>query len=205
MGLFRLLFGKKEPTKVEILPELVYLTREAKFRAVGRDLEGKSHSRSIALLLIAHFDDVEEELQRLLEDYSGDVPAMVVRADELSSDIAAKLNADESAIIDLLVPERHPLVSEGDRVLNNFAEDLPCRCMVTYYVSMDDPLMRMFAGDFVRSVMEKLGMGPDEAIESGMVQRRIRTAQNKISRVATGNRPARTSLEWMELNVPHDG
>ncbi len=49
-----------------------------------------------------------------------------------------------------------------------------------FYLSLEDDLMRIFAGDFVKSMMERLGMKEGEAIESQMVTRRIASAQRKV-------------------------
>jgi preprotein translocase subunit SecA len=49
-----------------------------------------------------------------------------------------------------------------------------------FYLSLDDPLLRIFAGDRVRSVMERLNMPEDEPIEAGIVSRSIESAQRKV-------------------------
>jgi preprotein translocase subunit SecA len=49
-----------------------------------------------------------------------------------------------------------------------------------FYMSLDDPLLRIFAGDRVRSVMERLKMPEDEPIEAGIVSRSIESAQRKV-------------------------
>jgi preprotein translocase subunit SecA len=49
-----------------------------------------------------------------------------------------------------------------------------------FYLSLDDPLMRIFAGDRVKSIMERLKMPDGEAIEAGMVSRSIESAQRKV-------------------------
>ena len=49
-----------------------------------------------------------------------------------------------------------------------------------FYLSLDDPLLRIFAGDRVRSVMERLKMPEDEPIEAGIVSRSIESAQRKV-------------------------
>lgn len=48
-----------------------------------------------------------------------------------------------------------------------------------FYLSLDDPLMRIFAGDRVRHLMERLG-APGEPIEAKMVSRSIESAQRKV-------------------------
>ena len=49
-----------------------------------------------------------------------------------------------------------------------------------FYLSLDDPLMRIFAGDRVRAIMDRLNMPEGEAIEAGIVTRSIESAQRKV-------------------------
>jgi preprotein translocase subunit SecA len=49
-----------------------------------------------------------------------------------------------------------------------------------FYLSLDDPLMRIFAGDRVRAIMDRLKMPEGQAIEAGMVTRSIESAQRKV-------------------------
>jgi len=49
-----------------------------------------------------------------------------------------------------------------------------------FYLSLDDPLMRIFAGERVKSIMDRLKMPEGEAIEAGMVTRSIESAQRKV-------------------------
>ena len=49
-----------------------------------------------------------------------------------------------------------------------------------FYLSLDDALMRIFAGERVKAIMDKLKMPEGEAIEAGMVTRSIESAQRKV-------------------------
>ncbi len=49
-----------------------------------------------------------------------------------------------------------------------------------FYLSLDDPLLRIFAGDRVRAIMDRLKMPEGEPIEAGIVMRSIETAQRKV-------------------------
>ncbi len=49
-----------------------------------------------------------------------------------------------------------------------------------FYLSLDDSLMRIFAGDRVRAIMDRLKMPEGEAIEAGIVSRSIESAQRKV-------------------------
>ncbi|QIL43095.1 preprotein translocase subunit SecA [Acidovorax sp. HDW3] len=49
-----------------------------------------------------------------------------------------------------------------------------------FYLGLDDQLMRIFAGDRVRAIMDRLKMPDGEAIEAGIVTRSIESAQRKV-------------------------
>ena len=49
-----------------------------------------------------------------------------------------------------------------------------------FYLSMDDQLLRIFAGERLKSMMDRLKIPQGEAIESGMVSRSIESAQRKV-------------------------
>ncbi|MGS0895265.1 preprotein translocase subunit SecA [Burkholderia stagnalis] len=49
-----------------------------------------------------------------------------------------------------------------------------------FYLSLDDQLLRIFAGDRVRAIMDRLKMPEGEAIEAGIVTRSIESAQRKV-------------------------
>ncbi len=49
-----------------------------------------------------------------------------------------------------------------------------------FYLSLDDPLLRIFAGERVRAIMDRLKMPDGEPIEAGIVSRSIESAQRKV-------------------------
>ncbi|HLJ11868.1 MAG TPA: SEC-C metal-binding domain-containing protein, partial [Planctomycetaceae bacterium] len=49
-----------------------------------------------------------------------------------------------------------------------------------FFLSLEDDLMRIFAGDWVKNILTSLGMQEGEAIESGMVSRQIEKAQRRV-------------------------
>ncbi|HEY3579380.1 MAG TPA: preprotein translocase subunit SecA [Pyrinomonadaceae bacterium] len=49
-----------------------------------------------------------------------------------------------------------------------------------FFLSLEDDLMRIFAGDKVKALMQRLGMEKGVAIESGMVSKRIEAAQKSV-------------------------
>jgi preprotein translocase subunit SecA len=49
-----------------------------------------------------------------------------------------------------------------------------------FYLSLDDPLLRIFGGERLKMIMEKLKMPEGEAIEHAMVNRSLESAQRKV-------------------------
>lgn len=49
-----------------------------------------------------------------------------------------------------------------------------------FYLSLEDNLLRIFGGDRIKSIMEKIGIKEGESIESGIVTRAVENAQKKV-------------------------
>ncbi|QIB70505.1 preprotein translocase subunit SecA [Aminipila butyrica] len=49
-----------------------------------------------------------------------------------------------------------------------------------FFLSLEDELMRLFGGEKIQGLVEKLGVEEDEAIEAGMLTKRIEAAQKKV-------------------------
>ncbi len=49
-----------------------------------------------------------------------------------------------------------------------------------FYLSLEDDLMRIFAGDRMTAIMDRLGMNDDQPIEAGMVSKAIENAQQRV-------------------------
>ena len=52
--------------------------------------------------------------------------------------------------------------------------------MSRFYLSLEDDLMRIFAGDRVKNLMERMGMPDDEPIEHPWVTKSVENAQKKV-------------------------
>ncbi|MEO1972836.1 MAG: hypothetical protein ABGX07_14850, partial [Pirellulaceae bacterium] len=191
----------KKRTNVEVVPDHIWVTSVAKFAGLAKVVEDRAQSETVAILLVAHFPDVLARLEELANQLALSVPVKAVPAGNLDVNLATSLNLDNSAIIDVIVGERHPLPSVDDR-LEEFADELPCRCRFSHHISLEDPVFEIFAGPWVVNVLRKLGISEDQAIESNMVSRRIRQAQQKIEGRAFGSSDANSAAEWLEKNCP---
>jgi hypothetical protein len=200
MGLLDFLFGRPK-SRVELLSDKIWMSHRAKLNGIRREIAERSSSSSAAIILVAHFQDVLEDLNAVVAENPWNAPQMATMAENLSTEIASRLNLDETATIDLVVAERHPIVAEDDKVVQ-FAKGLPCKCRMAYHVSLEDPVLKQFSGEWVTGVLKKLGMAEDESLESPLVNRRLRDSQKKIEETAIGNQPASSAAEWMQLNMP---
>ncbi|MEM6313491.1 MAG: hypothetical protein AAF743_05365, partial [Planctomycetota bacterium] len=67
-----------------------------------------------------------------------------------------------------------------------------------FYVSLQDELMKMFAGEWTVNILKRLGLGDGEAIESPMVTKGIQRAQKKVEERNFLSR--KNLLEYDEVN-----
>jgi hypothetical protein len=181
--------------------DFVWLTKQAKFHGIGKAVEAihdKSDRRD-AVVLVAQFADCLAELRQIAAQIGGHVA--VVSAADLRQARPAGMPLGESQFVHFLVGERHPLPAHETAIVD-FASTLPCRRRVVFHASLDEPLMRAFAGEWVESTLKKLGMADDEAIQSTMVSNRIRGAQKKLAGECHSEFAADSAEEWMAKNCP---
>ncbi|MHB9067975.1 MAG: hypothetical protein ACYC4B_29685 [Pirellulaceae bacterium] len=200
MGFFDWLTGAKAKVRTD---NRIWLTKQAKFAGIQRDIAQAlaDPNGPDAVFVVAHFQDCLDELRSLVASAGFDEGHILVTLSEALERRTAGAASDESQRILFVIGERHPLQSHDD-ALQDFARGLSCQCRLVQHASLDDPLLRLFAGEWVEKVLRQLGMNEDEFIESQMVTRRIRAAQQKIEDRATPNYPAQSAQEWLEKNCP---
>jgi hypothetical protein len=94
----------------------------------------------------------------------------------------------------------YPLPAKENKLLeslNNFKN-----LTLTFYSSLDNPLMAAFGAGNIISLMEKLGMKDDEAIEHAMVTKAMQNARKKLEEKVSFEHPANSEKEWFEKNLP---
>ncbi|MFK7821805.1 MAG: hypothetical protein AB8G99_24110 [Planctomycetaceae bacterium] len=190
MGLLNLLFGRR--SNLTIHNDRVWMCTETKFAEVRYDL---AHRKANAILLVAHFDETICRLEKLVEEHNR-TPIRLVHARDLNPDHAMSTNV-ETASIDVVCAERHPLWSEDQRVVE-FCESMNCRCNLQYHVAVDSPLIARFIDV---GILEQLGLRKTESIQSGMISRIIRRAQKQVEAKAVTTFDAVSAEEWFEKNL----
>jgi hypothetical protein len=202
MGIFDWLSRPK--SNLDVLDDRIWLTKQAKFAGISAATEQcfAEPERPFAVLLVAMFQDCLAELEAIAEQRgSAQRRVIPVLADDLSGRGLSAVSPDDSEYIMLIVGERHPIDAHNAGVAE-FARGLPCRCRLVHHLSLEDPLLQMFASEWVQNILQSLGMKEDEAIESRMVARRIQQAAQQIENQAVSDLRANSAEEWMQLNCP---
>ncbi len=199
MGLFDFLFGRSR-SLVEMAEDRIWLTDASKWTGIKHDIEEQLEQRVSGLLLVAHFPDVLAVLSRIAAEQKSRVPIAACLVGSLSRSLVANWALGEQSQVVVIAGERHPLRTLDMRAVQ-FAKELPGRCRVVWHISLEDPLMKSFAGDWLAVTLKKLGLNENESIQSGMISRRIRTAQLALEKRVIGESAARNAADWFEKNV----
>ena len=202
--------------------DLIWLTPAAKLRAVVAQVQDRL-DEDLFVLVLAHFPatlaSVEQELSangvpnefldgRLsrknivpLIDEDNRPKAILVLADSLAPDEFPMEINDTLEGLAILVAERH-FLREKDEAIQSFARSLGRPCELVFHLSLHDPLISNFAGDWVKYVLMRLGLDESKAIESKLVAKGIKSAQANLSSGLLSDRAADSAEEWLRLNVP---
>ncbi|MBM5572211.1 MULTISPECIES: preprotein translocase subunit SecA [Deefgea] len=123
---------------------------------------------------------IERELKEIEHDDSLDAAAKAAQIAQLKAEWQVKHDAVLAAGgLHIIGTERH-----DSRRIDNQLRGRSGRQgdpgSSRFYLSLEDTLLRIFAGDRVAYVMDKLKMPEGEPIEAGMVSRAIESAQRKV-------------------------
>ncbi|MDB4778013.1 hypothetical protein OAG68_00990 [bacterium] len=203
MGWFDWLFVAKDPNRQE-LEGLVFLSESGKFnwleKAIGEGLKPMVPGRPVsAIVLVGHFEKTVEKLHAIVEQADSVIPVEALLASDLPKMFRGGSEFDDSRSIEVLVAEKHPSLSKDDQMKDLIAS-MPFPTRIRFVVSLDDGLMRAFAGESVRRILEMGGFDDEHPIESRMVDKRIRSAQRRNDQMATSSLNADSAEEWMTKN-----
>lgn len=190
--------------------DVVYKTEKAKFAAIAKDVKERNKKGQpvlIGTVSIAKNEELAEELKRegvpfeILNAKNHEREAHIIAqagrfgAVTLATNIAGRgvdillggnpVDPEEAKAVReagglaVIGTERH----ESRRIDNQLRgrsgrQGDPGESV--FYVSMEDDLMRLFGGDKLKNMMERLGLPDDQPLEASLVSRSIESAQKKI-------------------------
>ena len=183
------------------LPDVIYKTKNAKYRAVVREVE-KRHATGQPILVGTTSINQSEIISRLLKEknivhnvlnakYHEKEAEIIKDAGQKNTVTIATNMAGRGTDIKLGegVPEMGGLMIIGterheSRRIDNQLRGRSGRQgdpgSTQFYLSLEDDLMRIFGADNISRFMDKLGMEEDEPIEHSMITKSIEKAQKKV-------------------------
>lgn len=190
----------KKPQRQD-LPDKIFRTEKAKFRAVAEKVK-ELHEKGQPVLLGTSSIEKNEELSALLK--KAGIPHQMLNAknNEREASIVAKAGQKGAVTIATNIAGRGTdiVLGEGVRELGGLFvlgserhesrridNQLRGRSgrqgdpgMTQFYVSCDDDLMRIFGGDRLASMMDRLKVDEDTPIENRFVSRSLESAQKRV-------------------------
>ncbi len=183
--------------------DLIFLTKNAKYKAIAQDIK-KRYEKGQPVLIGTIAIETSELLSDVLKAYgvphevlnakqhereadivetAGD-PGRVTIATNMAgrgTDIKLAPDSKDAGGLYSLGTERHE-----SRRIDNQMRGRSGRQGDTgesrFYISLEDDLIRIFAGDTLKKNMERFGMKEDEIIESKFVSKTIERAQEKVEK-----------------------
>ena len=190
-----------KPIKRIDYPDKVYKTESGKIKAIIKEIE-ESHSKGQPVLVVApsisKAEDMSDNLRRkgikhqlLTAKYHEKEAEIVAQAGQSGmitvatnmagrgTDIKLGKGVNEIGGLKIIGTER----AESRRVdgqMKGRAGRQGDPGSSRFYISLDDDLMRIFGSDKLKFVVDKLGLGDDDAIESKFVSKAIENAQKNV-------------------------
>ena len=185
----------------EDLPDVIYKTTRAKYRAVVEAIRER-HEKGQPLLVGTTSIVQSEELSKLLKQKGVQHNVLNAKYHEMEAQIIAQAGQRGAVTIATNMAGRGTDIVLGDGVAElgglhiigterhesrRIDNQLRGRAgrqgdpgSSHFYLSLDDDLMRLFGSDNIATIMDKLGMGEDEPIEHALITRSIEQAQKKV-------------------------
>jgi preprotein translocase subunit SecA len=181
--------------------DAIYRTMSAKFKAVAKIAKEK-HAKGQPVLIGTTSIEKSEVMSLLLEQEG--VPHQVLNAKQHQKEAEIVANAGQKGTVTIatnmagrgtdiklgegvtelgglaiLGTERHE-ARRIDNQLRGRAGRQGDPGESQFFVSMEDELMRLFGGDRLKSMMQRLNVPDDVPLENGIVSRSIESAQKKV-------------------------
>ena len=193
------------PTNKPILridyPDVIYKTKRAKYKAVGKAVE-EIHQKGQPILIGTTSITQSEELSAILKKHGIEHNVLNAKYHEKEAEIIKDAGQKGAVTIATNMAGRGTDIMLGDGVkelgglfivgterhesrrIDNQLRGRAGRqgdpgCS-RFFLSLEDDLLRLFASDNIAAVMDKLGMEEDDPIEHKLITRSIEHAQKKV-------------------------
>ncbi len=177
------LFGRKEKDDHgSVFSDRIYMSMAAKMNACL--VLAKTEPNSI---FITWFPDTARKLKDHFNAH-GSAGTHIMEAHHAHS--ALLLNKT------VVFAEHHPLHAKEKNLVANWQQK-----EFIVFSSLDEPLFTRFGSEKIISLMQKMGVKEDEAIEHALVSKAILNAQQKIASSIMTEQSANSQADWMQKNA----
>lgn len=182
-------------------PDMIYKTKKEKFEAVMNDI-AELHKRGQPVLVGTISIDVSEDLSHKLKkrgiphtvlnaknhekeaeivSMAGQKGAVTISTNMAGrgTDIVLGEGVTELGGLRIIGTERHES-RRIDNQLRGRSGRQGDQGSSRFYLALEDDLLRIFGGERMTSIMERLGMEEGEPIEHNLISRAIENAQSKV-------------------------
>lgn len=184
-------------------PDLIFLTKNAKYKAITEDIKER-HKKGQPVLIGTIAIETSELLSTILTasgiphevlnakhhereadiiSHAGEAGRVTIATNMAGRGTDIKITPESRSAggLYILGTERH----ESRRIDNQLRgrsgrQGDPGESR--FYISLEDDLIRIFAGDSLKKNMQRFGMKEDEIIESAFVSKTIERAQEKVEK-----------------------
>ena len=195
----------------------VWFDTQRKFAGICADIKELT-SQSTNVLVLAHFPSTLNYVQQSLrasfityESFSVADSSLLCSANsggKVWTGLASAFLPTTSQIgtnsqtnsLQIVVAEHHP-ISGKDRSLVDSAERLSCGPLISFHISLDDPLMKHFAGDKLTTMMKRMGADENDPISHPFVTNAIQNAQEKIEKQVPRAVATESMDDWFRFNL----
>jgi len=183
------------------MPDVVYKTANAKYKAVVEEIVRRHQKRQpvlVGTVSIENSEKLSEMLKRrgiphkvLNAKYHAEEAEIIARAGQpgavtiatnmagRGTDILLGEGVPELGGLHIIGTERHE-ARRIDNQLRGRAGRQGDPGSSQFYLALDDDLMRRFGSENIMGMMDRLGFSEDEPIESKLVTRAIESAQKRV-------------------------
>ncbi|PLW93070.1 MAG: hypothetical protein C0592_07545 [Marinilabiliales bacterium] len=194
------MFGRKNKHKVRYR-DLIWINTDTKYRKLlSLPDNGK------AALIVSSFENTLKNLQSLNQEFK----KMESMSDFdksrgpwlVNTKLILEATSFQQAITDevqIIFTEHYPMPEKDSEILSKTAAAIP-NAEIVFYISLDDPLMRLFNSGKIGDMMKNMGMDENEAIEHRMISSAIFNAQKKITKKISFEQHYDDEEAWYRMN-----